>query len=220
MVYDDSRWVQRLRKMGCWNELEARKRAEQNGTHVDGVEGDQRWRKGGESDGVYKPNGTPVVQRRPTIPVEGGDHGGSQKVKVGGEGRKSISDGFDAINLSASGDSKVITHKGVLHVLKHVRSIRGQARQEYGKVYAVLAPYYDDVAQSEESNCLIFQKFEKPEDQAQMLSQLKTFSKSDLAMGWKERETKLEDVISVFENAALREFRQGYENTNIDGQMR
>ena len=28
MVYDDTRWVQRLRRMDCWNEVEARKRAE------------------------------------------------------------------------------------------------------------------------------------------------------------------------------------------------
>src|SRR5580692_2049310 len=29
MVYDDTRWVQRLRSMGCWNEVEARARFEE-----------------------------------------------------------------------------------------------------------------------------------------------------------------------------------------------
>ena len=29
MVYDDSRWVQRLQSMGCWNEAEARSRFEE-----------------------------------------------------------------------------------------------------------------------------------------------------------------------------------------------
>src|SRR4051812_41863882 len=28
MVYDDTRWVQRLKSMGCWNESEARSRFE------------------------------------------------------------------------------------------------------------------------------------------------------------------------------------------------
>lgn len=28
MVYDDTRWVQRLQLIGCWSESEARKRAE------------------------------------------------------------------------------------------------------------------------------------------------------------------------------------------------
>ncbi|EFQ87434.1 hypothetical protein PTT_17088, partial [Pyrenophora teres f. teres 0-1] len=28
MVYDDTRWIQRLRSMGCWNEVEAKRRFE------------------------------------------------------------------------------------------------------------------------------------------------------------------------------------------------
>jgi recyclin-1 len=202
--------------------MEARKRAEQNGSHVDGLEGDQRWRKGSDGE-VQKANGTLGMQRRPTVPVGEGDAGGTQRkgsVKSTGEGRKDISDGFDAINVSAPTDSKVISNKGALLVFKHVRSIRGRARQEYGKIHGVLGPYYNDLVESDGSDCLVFQKFDKPEDQAQMLAQLKTFSKSDFSLGWHDRETKIDEAISVFENAALREFRQGYENTNIDGQMR
>lgn len=29
MVYDDTRWVQRLKSMGCWNDVEAKQRFEE-----------------------------------------------------------------------------------------------------------------------------------------------------------------------------------------------
>jgi recyclin-1 len=212
MVYEDSRWVQRLKRMGVWDEGEAQKRGRER------AEGNVN---GGVEEGVL--NG---VQRRPTIPVDPGGEGrgGGVKGNAVGERRKTIAleDGFDAIGISAVGEGRVISSKGALSVLKHVRSMRGHARQEYGKVYAVLGPYYDDIVRldSDGSDPLVFQKFDRPEDQAQMLSQLKTFSKSDIALGWSAREMRLDDVVSSFENAALREFRQGYENMDIDGQMR
>jgi hypothetical protein len=30
MVYDDTRWIQRLKSMGCWNDVEAKKRFEES----------------------------------------------------------------------------------------------------------------------------------------------------------------------------------------------
>ena len=59
-----------------------------------------------------------------------------------------------------------------------------------------------------------------PEQQAQMLAQLKIFAKSDFADGWYSRESRLESMIGIFENAVLREFEQGYEAEDYDGRMR
>ena len=125
MVYDDTRWVQRLQRMGCWNEAEARTQA------------------GGAPD-------------NPEL------------------------------------DS-------ILSVLSRVRSIRGQARQEYGKVYGALSPYYLDISKVE--------NFREPEQQAQLLSQLLRFAKSDTILE-ATREGRLTAVITLFESAALREFEQ------------
>ena len=67
---------------------------------------------------------------------------------------------------------------------------------------------------------VIFRVYRDPEQQAQMLSHLQVFTRSDWAQGWRQREEKLITMVGIFENAVLREFEQGYEAWDIDGRMR
>lgn len=199
MAYDDTRWVQRLKRMGCWNELEARRHVEEvHGTiaNLDSVEQQEQ-----------------VKAEMPNISVGTAD--GT---------RNSLSDGFDQINLSTTaptGNQDEPESDIALGALKQVRSIRGEARQEYGKVHAVLAPFYDDIVASGPSpDNLVFKKYTHPQHQAQILSQLQAFSKCDATEGWRERVEQVQSAVSMFETAAVKEFRQGYETGDIDGAMR
>ena len=117
---------------------------------------------------------------------------------------------------SGSTVSGLLDAESALTVLSRVRSIRGRARQEYGKVYAALAPYYLNLVQAQShTDPVVFQVIRDPERQAQMLAQLKTFAKGDFALGWHHREDRLDSMIGIFENAALREFEQGYAVNNL-----
>ena len=243
MVYDDARWVQRLKRMGVWNEAEARRRAETpqpeasadgtlpNGRHglanIDTLNGKGRPPSFGASNGVVpqSPRQLPPARRKSTL-------------KTPSRPSRELEDGFDAINLSSPGgmlqsslnehqairpsDSVAIpTREQALTVLKRVHSIRGQARQEYGKLYAALGRYYTDIVESQSPmQCFLFKAYDLPEQQAQMLAQIRIFAKSDLAPGASLREGRLAEVVSIFDTAALLEFRRGYETQDVAGSMR
>ena len=242
MVYDDARWVGRLKRMGVWDDVEARRRLEGSTGdategmkslgigNIDTVNGKGRpanhagWVVGG---GVmpYTTNGVLATQRRSTL-------------KTSERPKREAADGFDEVTLTSPGgisqpviqvtrpenttlqngrpdDSRALT------VLEYVQSIRGQARQEYGKVYKCLGPFYNDIVEAESPmHCRVFKAYDSPEQQAQMLAQLRIFAKSDLAPGAESREKRLGEVISIFDTAALLEFRRGYENRDVSGSMR
>ncbi|KAF3407119.1 F-box protein pof6 [Talaromyces pinophilus] len=184
MVYEDARWVTRLKRIGCWNEEEARQHAE---------------------------------TATPTVPAA-----------VYGRRRSSAykkpADGFDAIPTSSGATKEVeslVQEDETLDILRHVKSIRGKARQEYGRVHAVLAPLYNDIATSGGStDSLVFKRYTDPESQAKMLAQVVKFANSDTSDGWAHREIRLQEAIQLFETAAIREFRNAYEASDIDGDMR
>lgn len=194
MVYDDSRWVVQLQRMGCWNEEEARKHAD----------------KPVQRHTIYQ------AEWRQDIPVSNAGRRRSSARKM------STADGFDPISVS-SGDAEKTgsAREQGMDVLKQVKSIRGSARQEYGKVHAVLAPLYNDIIKNGSSTeNLVFQRYTDPENQAKMLAQLLRFAKTDISRGSFEREASLEDAVQLFETAAIGELRNGYEADNIDGHMR
>jgi recyclin-1 len=238
MVYDDTRWIQRLKSMGCWNDLEARQRFE---------EAMKRKLEAQRAKEAEEARRTGVGLNGSVNGIAGGGGGGEErKVSITlfdagmeeemlrrsldrkGRPRASTLDkGFDDMTLSSWGGSAGPASKPLpdpslaLGVLSRVRSIRGMARQEYGKVYGALAPYYFDLARSRShTDPILFRTFRDPEQQAQMLAQLKTFGKSDFAQGWNQREEKLDTMIGIFENAALHEFEQGYQQKDYEGRMR
>jgi recyclin-1 len=241
MVYDDARWVVRLKRMGVWDDAEARRRVDgaamavgpggeemvKSLRNIDTVNGKGRPADAGVGGGStpWQTNGVVSARRRSTL-------------KTPVRPKRQAADGFDQVTLMSPGAiSQPIIKVGspdssklpnglsaggqALTILEYVQSIRGQARQEYGKVYKFLAPFYNDIVEAgSPMHCRVFRAYDSPEQQAQMLAQLRVFAKSDLAPGADSRETRLAEVISIFDTAALLEFRRGYENRDILGSMR
>ncbi|KAI5283799.1 F-box protein: endocytic membrane traffic, recycling ReCYcling 1 [Ascosphaera aggregata] len=209
MVYDDTRWVRRLKQIGCWNEAEARREAERE-----------------RALNPLKPDiapGANMAIRIPTLALPKKPNA-VQKPTV----TEKLSEGFDAVELDStpSHKGKKLDIADATTVLKNVRSCRGTARNEYGKVHAALAPFYDDIVNSslpvEEipSQSTFFKAYGTPEQQALILANIQAFARSDNACGGTRRQDRLLKVINLFETAALREFRAGYETGDVDGLMR
>ncbi|KAB8273016.1 exocyst complex component Sec10-like protein [Aspergillus minisclerotigenes] len=204
IAYDDTRWVQWLRRMGCWNELEARKHVEEAFGTIADVES------------VRQKEAAEQSQRSSLVGA-----GTENKPQIS---LKSLSDGFDQITLSTpatTGNTNELEDDSVLGALQQVKSVRGEARNEYGKVHAALAPFYNDITTEGASpDNLLFRKYTDPQHQARILFQLQSFAKCDLTEGWHERLSHLQEAISMFETAAIKEFRHGYETEDIDNRMR
>ena len=230
MVYDDTRWVQRLKSMGCWNDVEAKQRFEEamrRKTEAQRLEEAQRTgasQQGGGAGlgigGIEPPRGSMTL-------FDADEDIQRQSSELKGRGRSSTLDkGFNDMTLTptfngAPARSPMIDPQAALRVISGVRSIRGKARQEYGKVYGALAPYYFDLARSNShTDPALFRTYRDPEQQALMLNQLRTFAKSDYAQGWNQREEKLNTMTGIFENAVLREFETGCGEKDYDGRMK
>lgn len=241
MVYDDTRWVARLKSMGLWNELEARRRFD------DAV---RRRKEAQERDAKER---AAAAGANSQAPADAGRQIGAAKrqsatvffdASVEQERRRRSSnlakasapasalpelrDGFET--LAVTGNSQLPKQPlsdplqdpdDYLQVLKNVKSVRGHAREEYGKVYGALAPFYFDLVRAKShADPALFKAFRDPERQAQMLANLHVFSRSDWASGWAQREEKLTRMTNIFESAVLREFEQGYEFWDVEGRMR
>ncbi|EFX01117.1 secretion pathway protein sls2 [Grosmannia clavigera kw1407] len=267
MVYDDTRWVSRLQSMGCWNEVEARRRFEEalvrrrrdtataaaaaGGLAIargmvgrgGGVLPSGAARAGGRSVG-----GSTMLfdapleeERRKQLLVlrqKQQEQQQQQQQKLG-----QVRDGFETLAIEGVGSQtahataavattadkqqpqRAVTDplqdtEALLDVLKNVRSIRGHAREEYGRVYGALAPFfYDLVRAKSHADPAVFKVFRDPERQARMLANLQRFAHSDWAQGWRLREERLATMVGIFEAAVLREFEQGYEFWDVDGRM-
>ncbi|KAI9701405.1 MAG: F-box protein: endocytic membrane traffic, recycling ReCYcling 1 [Bogoriella megaspora] len=229
MVYDDSRWISKLSAMGCWNEAEARQRADE------GRRKRLEAQRMQSSEGAHKVNGTVgggyntnYRAMNETLFDAGIEESRDSYNTVVGSPRspKRLQDGFSAINLSPTGPTNDLhapqgDPNEVLNVIRRCRSLRGYARQEYGKIHGALAPYYFDLLiASTYNDSMVFRAFKQPEKQAQMLSQLKVFAKADIAEGCRLREDKLDSVTGTFENSALREFEHGTQAEDVEGDMK
>lgn len=233
MVYDDTRWVQKLKTIGVWNENEARQRFEEAMKRK--VEA-QRVKEADEA----RRTGVTLMGSVNGIAGGGRQHAGSVTLFDAGveedryrkslESPKSIvrrgtlTDGFDELPISTSfntrASAKYWDPSIALNALHRVQSIRGHARKEFGKIYGALAPLYYDLARSKgHSDPMIFRTYRDPEQQAQILSNLKRFAQCDVAQGCLQREVKLDKMIAVFENAVLREFEEGFAAGDVDGRM-
>ncbi|KAF7194997.1 F-box protein pof6 [Pseudocercospora fuligena] len=227
MVYDDTRWIQKLRSMGAWNEAEARQRVEEAMKRKTEA---QLAKQNSNQQGV---NGTTAVRRHAgsvTLFDAGVEEEKAQKSldtpqKLPPRRKGTLADGFDELTVSGSPSSPIkgfdqLDTQAALQVFKRARSVRGFARQEFGKIYGALGPIYFDLAKSRgHADALIFRTYRDPEQQAQILSNLKRFSQCDLSAGWEQREERLDSMIGVFGNAVLREFDQGYIAGDAEGRM-
>lgn len=204
MAYDDTRWVHKLKRIGCWDEADARKHVELLFGTVANMEAVQQQEEAEMGEGTVPPI---TVSDDPSNELN------------------KMSDGFDKIELvNTTSQANVLLSPSsdpVLLILKQVRSIRGEARQEYGKIHAALAPFYEDIARiGPSAENLVFTKYQDPQAQAHILAQLLSFSNSDTEPGWDQRLEQLQATVSMFETAALKEFRQAYESGDVDGTMR
>ena len=219
MVYDDTRWVRKLQAVGCWNEGAARVRAETGKQKkVDGLLGQP---KGDTSSSGARE----LDQRKPS--------GQQASLEYQSEARhrdhanqKPLVDGFNSIALSPASvehvpPARTSDNESVLKILDNVRSVRGFAMAEYGKVYVALRPYYRDAIRSKHpSNAKVFRVFRDPNQQAQMLSQMVRFSRSDLSQGSRSRDKSLSVMVKAFEDAVAKEYEQGLRIGDVDGRMR
>ena len=228
MAYEDSRWVQRLKVIGVWNDGEARKRFEdalKAKREMMRIRHEEEAKRLGA--GVVKNAG---ARKTSTTLFDAGVEAERQRISMdtAAKAARTSIDGFETLTLSSPlrtqtqiSQTTMLDPEALLNVFLGVRSIRGSARQEYGKIYAALAPFYFDLARSRSHmDPVIFRVYRDPEQQAQMLSHLQLFARSDWAQGWRQREEKLATMVEIFESAVLREFEQGYEAWDIDGQMR
>lgn len=204
MAYDDTRWVQRLKRIGCWDEADARK-------HIEATYGTIANPDIEDRDDIL--TGTNVAV--PAIVLD----------KTPASDVNELSDGFDKIELVNTSfppeSSSRVEDDPDLVILKTAKSIRGEARQEYGRIHGALAPFYNDIAKKGPSlDNLVFSQYKDPQAQAQMLSQLVAFSNSDMTDGWQDRTDRLQSTVAMFETAALNEFRNAYEADDIDETMR
>lgn len=155
MVYDDTRWVQRLKLMECWDEREARRRAETSlgdaSTVVTAHEAKRtglgvHGTPGAKSINAAGPTAEPARKR-------GISHGGY------------AGDGFDTVALSPSGSggvpvSRLLEPAARLAIFSRVRSVRGGSRNEYGKVHGALSSFYMDAAGSKNpTDAIVFRTY-------------------------------------------------------------
>lgn len=230
MVYDDTRWIQRLKSMGCWNDVEAKQRFEEAMRRkLEREKAEEAQRTGVSGPGAAAGLGIGGVEppRGSMTLFDADEDIQRQSLEQKGRARSSTLDkGFNDMTLTPTftapqARSPMIDPQAALKVISGVRSIRGRARQEYGMVYGALAPYYFDLARSRShTDPVLFRTYRDPEQQAIMLAQLKTFAKSDFAQGWSQREEKVDTMTGIFENAVLREFETGCEEKDYDGRMK
>lgn len=225
MVYEDSRWVTRLKAMDVWNESEARKRFEdavRKKREIMRIRAQENAKRSGIG---VNGNATAGLRKTSTTLFDAGIEEERQRrsVETASKAARTSVDGFETLTLSSQtpiSRAPMLDPEALLNVFAGVKSIRGSARQEYAKIYAALAPFYYDLARSRSHmDPVIFRVYRDPEQQAQMLAHLTIFARSDWAQGWRHREEKLQTMMGVFENAVLREFEHGYEEWDIDGRM-
>ncbi|KAI0873622.1 exocyst complex component Sec10-like protein [Hypoxylon argillaceum] len=214
MVYDDTRWVARLKSMGVWSDLEAKRRFE------DAI----RRKRDAAARTAANSALAPIGNKEGSTTIFDAAIEEERRIAEAIQTRQpeSTVDGFETLSLNPTqSKSPLEDPTALLDILKNVRSIRGHARQEFGKVYGALAPFYFDLAQAKtHTEPVVFKVFRDPERQAQMLSNLQVFGKCDWTDGCSQRVGKLSNMVTIFEGAVLREFEQGYEFWDVDGRMR
>ncbi|ODA77380.1 hypothetical protein RJ55_07008 [Drechmeria coniospora] len=238
MVYDDTRWVSRLKAMGCWDEREARRRFEESIRRRREREAAERAAAaqshgagGGDKQAVAATLFDASTEQEKRRRALSDLRDGFETMAVGSPANANANNNANVntnintntntntnANASANADAGGDTY---LDVFNHVKSVRGGARQEYGKVYSALAPFYLDVMKAKShADPIIFKAFRDPEKQARMLANLKKFAKSDWSLGCIDRAQRLASMTTIFETAVLREFEQAFELWDVDGRMR
>lgn len=220
MIYDDSRWVQRLYAMNCWSEGEARQAAEKDEEKtVEIGRGSPKSTSSGLDSNVSRGLKAPTVTlgnvstNGSSFPTNASPNGALQE----------LNDGFVAVAITPEKHqvrSKSQDPLSRLEVFKHIRSMRGQARQEYAKIHEALSSlYFDAVRCQNPTQAMVFRTYRDPNHQAVMLSNLERFAKGDLGVGRTQREARLDAMVEAFETAVTREFEQAVDLADVGVKM-
>ena len=158
MVYDDARWVKRLRHIGVWNEEQAK-----------------NWNRKDHGEAVN------------IVKLAGKDIECSYKPHAAGWSKEHDAIESDFVTEQTSAVLATKGFGGVLNILAEAQSIRGQGRKQYGKIYLQLYPYcknivklFTTIAQKNVDHetgwkyvfyqSRLFPEFKSPENHAQMIS--------------------------------------------------
>lgn len=218
--------------MGCWDEREARRKADALRIERSGVQASMPRENNtdaatGSNGSFHTANGAGNPGRFSTT-IFDATQGNEVHVQPRGSGFKPrqarVDDGFDSVALTTTGggntyffDDNSVTG---LTVFSQVHSVRGHARQEFAKIYRVLAPLYvDTVKCKNHTDATVFRKYRDPNQQAQMLANLSRFSDSDTSQGWRQRVNTFTALTEAFENAVFREFEQGLDGGDYQGRL-
>ncbi|KAI9785242.1 MAG: F-box protein: endocytic membrane traffic, recycling ReCYcling 1 [Peltula sp. TS41687] len=193
MVYEDGRWIRRLKLMGCWDEALARRESEATSRRT--LEsGSTASRQGAVNHAGLNRH----LNGIPGTPSSINSAGGSkeeQRQKANGashmNSRETSSDGFM---------EQVLLPKG------SVGDDVSPAERTRPRSLSVLQILSTSTAVTDP---MVFRSYQTPEQQAKMLAQLSSFSKSDITPGGQTREEKVQSMIDIFEDAVVREFEQG-----------
>ncbi|KAF2222076.1 exocyst complex component Sec10 [Elsinoe ampelina] len=217
MVYDDSRWIQKLQTLGVWNEDEARQQYEENmrrKMEAQRAQG-QSHRLGQNGTSGKDPDRAPSITLFDVDMEQQANRARANSHRQ----RPSLVDGFDDLTLtanSATGHLQGPTARAAT-ALQTAKSIRGQARKEYGYIHGALNPFYVDITKPNDSiDPIVFRVFTAPQQQAQVLANLQRFSRLDTAYKQQDRVNKLEYMIELFQNRITNTFRQAYENQSTE----
>ncbi|EGY17724.1 F-box protein pof6 [Verticillium dahliae VdLs.17] len=140
MVYDDTRWVARLKSMGCWDEAEARQHFEnamrKRREAAEQAKAAARRPGAGPNDANARPAGDMTIF--------------DASVEEDRQKRMFELDGFEKLSLAppqpASDPFK--DPQALLDVIKNSRSIRGHARQNMARSTALWGRSYQDLARA------------------------------------------------------------------------
>ncbi len=218
--------------MGCWDENGARKKAEaarhKRSETLLNLRQEEAKRAGigvtGTANGIHgleKPERPGITIFDAAAEVAGLE---GKTIIDPLEAETNVEDGFDAIDISPQGKPAVFKPQDTalrIDIFAHVSSLRGFARQEYGKIYGALAPFYLDAIRCENhTHAAVFRTYRDPAQQARMLANISKFSNSDMSEGWQNRKEKLDACIEAFEMAVSREFEQALDVGDVTGKMR
>jgi recyclin-1 len=230
MVYDDTRWVAKLKAMGAWNEDEARRAAEEEvrsrqeamqrakqeavlGRQV--VNGSAGVGIGTSSTTLFDVNvekrkyenrsSLPPPMMMPVTPLK---NGMGDLLEFGLDSPEAFGD-FQSVSPAESPVLKPVDALAPLTILDSVLSRRGQARDEFGKVYETLAPLYIDLANANSlDDAAVFQHNRQPEEQAKFLKVLELFGRSRAVDNWTRCQKRIAWITETFERGALTEFEE------------
>ena len=210
MVYDDSRWVAKLKAMGVWNDEEARRAADEE---IQRQRHEEQRMKEEAVLGRRVTNGTTTLfdaavekSKFDAMPVT--------PVRTTEDLMDFAVDSPEAFGefQSVSMDSPVLKPTDAvspLNVLSSIVSRRGQARQEFGKAYQVLAPIYLDLVHANSlEDATAFRHRPQPEEQAKLLHELELFGRSNSVENWTRYHKRFAWVLETFERQCLTEFEE------------